>query len=589
MKTHKLRFVAIFGAVLLSNFFFQNCARVSFKEEQRALASVAKESVEEPLLCEDGQVSGSVRWDLVSGQNIEEPGSCLNGGNLSLIYEKLQKLVCENGTYIGGTEVKKGNLIGQKGGCNCADGVANGMTTWKNVVNQNISESQACPANGTLTLIYEKQQKYTCDNGNLVSSEVFQKGKLLRQEGVCNCADGSAEGSLAYRIVPNATIIEPGLCIHGGNLQYIYEKKQKFICQSSKTVAYSEFIKGKLLNTTGACGCAGGIASGGFKFAILAGQSISEPVTCKYGGNLANIYEKLEKNLCTAGSFSATGVYQKGALIRQDGACNPQPVLVEAITVSATKTAKPLDMVWVVDNSGSMGEEAANVRSNLSKFITALDKSGDMKLLLLSQKAGSGFFVDYGVSLPAGLDATRFMQKDIFIDSWRGPDVLIGELQKDIANGKPFFRPDSKKIIVFVTDDNASMTAANIGRGLSSVGVGTGQGSIFGFIGLGDSISPCQAAQGSVYQMLATASGGKSYNICDVDWTSHFSDLKTEILTKLGRSYTLTDPTAVRIIKVEVDGVAIASSMYSFAGRVLTLNDSVKLTETSVLKVFYYQ
>jgi hypothetical protein len=588
MKARTLRIlVLIFGTALFSGIFFQNCAPVAFKAEEPSTALAAKENTD-PVLCEDGQVSGSVRWDLVSGQNIEEPGQCDNGGNLTFNYEKLQKLICENGKYTSSSDIKKGNLVGQKGGCNCAGGVTNGMSTWKNLVDQNITESQACPANGTLSLIYEKQQKYTCDNGKLVSSEVFQKGKLIKQEGVCNCADGSAEGSSTYKLVPNATITEPGLCVNGGNLQYIYEKKQKFICQSSQSVAYNEFIKGNLLNTTGACGCVGGIASGGFKFDVLAGQNISEPATCKYGGNLANIYEKLEKNLCTNGTFSATGVYQKGAFLRQDGACNPPPVLTETFSISAVKTAKPLDMIWVVDNSGSMSEEAANVRNNLTNFISALDKSVDMKFLLISQKSTGGFF-DYGVTLPTGLDATRFMQKDIFIDSYHGPDVLLSELKAEISAGKPFFRSDSKKIIVFVTDDNATMTAASFTSGLNNVGVGAGQAAVFGFVGLGGPLSPCQWATGLVYQSLATQSGGKTYNICAVDWTQNFSALHTDVLTKLGRSYTLLDPMVTKITKVEVDGVAIDASMYSYANGVLTVSDQVNLTELSSIKIYYNQ
>lgn len=264
------------------------------------------------------------------------------------------------------------------------------------------------------------------------------------------------------------------------------------------------------------------------------------------------------------------------------------PLFMEMFSVSATNAVRPMDMIWVVDNSGSMAEEASNVRSNLTNFINALDKSSDMKFLLISKEGNSGF----SVSLPSGLDSSRFMQKNIEIDSTHGPAVLLNELSSDIGlgdigMGTPFFRPDSKKIIVFVTDDNSAMSAAIFTKSLSDLGVNKGDVSIFGFVGLGEAVSDCQAFTGDVYKDLASQSGGNTYNICDSDWSLNFSTLKTDVLTKLGRSYIIKDPLAALVTSVEVDGVVIPTSMYSFANGVLTINDKVVMTEQSSIKVFY--
>jgi hypothetical protein len=267
------------------------------------------------------------------------------------------------------------------------------------------------------------------------------------------------------------------------------------------------------------------------------------------------------------------------------GTCSPPPVLVETFPIAATKTTKPMDMIWIVDNSGSMAEEAASVRLNFSNFISAVDTTSDMKLLLLSQKETSG----YAVSLPSGLDTTRFLQENRTVGSNNGPNLLIDLLTTYIADGKPFFRPDSKKIIVFVTDDDSAMTADNFATGLAKVGVSAGQASIFGFIGLGADVSRCQARTGTVYQSLAAQSGGNVYNICDKDWTQNFSALKTDILTKLGRTFTMKDPMVAKIVTVEVDGAAVDASMYSFLSGVLTVGEQVTMTEQSSVKIFYTQ
>ena len=102
-------------------------------------------------------------------------------------------------------------------------------------------------------------------------------------------------------------------------------------------------------------------------------------------------------------------------------------------------------------------------------------------------------------------------------------------------------------------------------------------------------MSKCQAATGAAYQTLATQSNAKVYNISQTDWSQNFSDLKTDVLTKLGRTFVMKDTMVAKIVKVEVDGVAIDSSKYSFANNTLTLADSVVVTEQSTVKVSYTQ
>ncbi|WP_413287587.1 VWA domain-containing protein [Bdellovibrio sp. HCB337] len=584
MKLHRMHFtMLLLGMGLVSTLLFQNCAPVQFQPAEK-VSEASTSGAEEPLLCSDGSVSGAVKWEVLAHDHFEEPGQCPYGGNLTLIYEKMQKVLCDGGQLVGQDEYKKGALITQRGGCDCADGVSNGSSIWKNVLGEVISENQACPVNGTLVLNYEKHQKYTCENGSLVSKQDFQKGPFINQTGACNCADGAPEGSSSTRLVPNATISEPGFCQYGGNLTHIYEKNQKFICQSSQYVGQNEYTKGKLIETTGACNCEGGAADGSIKYSSLAGQTISEPAVCKYGGTLVNIYEKLEKKVCTKAAFISTGEFSKGIFLRQEGSCNPPPVMTESFTVNSTKMVRPLDMVWVVDNSGSMKEEAAHVRNNLTTFINSLDKASDMKFLLYSQKGTTGTLV----SLPSGLDAARFTQVNKVVGSTDGTKLVGDHLVLALKNGVPFFRTDSKKIVVFVTDDNSAISAATFMGLLDQAGARSADVAVFSFIGQG-SASPCQAATGAVYQTLADQTKAKTYNICNLDWAQYFTDLKTDVLTKLGRSFKLQDTLAMKIVKVEVDGKVLLASDYSFAAGVLTLNDSVVLTETSSVKVSYTQ
>ncbi|NJL24733.1 MAG: hypothetical protein HC902_05900 [Calothrix sp. SM1_5_4] len=51
---------------------------------------------------------------------------------------------------------------------------------------------------------------------------------------------------------------------------------------------------------------------------------------------------------------------------------------------------KPLDIVWIVDNSGSMSAEAAHVRSNLTQFVNQLSSLSDVKIAVVSRVGSTG-------------------------------------------------------------------------------------------------------------------------------------------------------------------------------------------------------
>lgn len=75
-------------------------------------------------------------------------------------------------------------------------------------------------------------------------------------------------------------------------------------------------------------------------------------------------------------------------------------IQTDGFTVRAD-TSGALDLVWVVDNSGSMSEEAANVEKNLARFITQVKTKTDLRMAVISAQSGS-----QGVRVPAtpGLD-----------------------------------------------------------------------------------------------------------------------------------------------------------------------------------------
>lgn len=252
------------------------------------------------------------------------------------------------------------------------------------------------------------------------------------------------------------------------------------------------------------------------------------------------------------------------------------PEFSEVFKVTFNSESAPLDMMWVIDNSGSMSQEAAAVRKNFDAFLTALNKTTNFRLLVISQQSDSG----YGVVIPSSFDPNTHRQINQAVGSTNGPTLLLNNL-KTLPAG--FLRQDSKKIVVFVTDDNSSIAAETF---MSTLLVdqkwNARDVSVSSFIGLGAAESPCQAKEGLVYKSLATQSGGRNYNICNADWSASFSDLIDSSVSKAVRRFTITSTAEVKeIVEVKADGVVLDKALYSLSGKVVTVADSVNLSENS--------
>lgn len=271
----------------------------------------------------------------------------------------------------------------------------------------------------------------------------------------------------------------------------------------------------------------------------------------------------------------------KEDLASEDGS-NQVSETSQTFKVTFSSEAAPLDMVWVVDNSASMNEEAAIIRDNLKSFISVLNKSTNFKFLLISKKGINGT----RVALDSTLPSSSFIQLDLEVNSFNGPLLLVGTAAQSVTNN--FFRENSRKVIVFVTDDDSSSTPKYIIDNLTAIkNVKLQDVDISSFITLSKIKSPCGDRAGAAYISLATITGGHNYNICDTKWDNSFADLIERSVAKAVRRFTLNAAGVKEIVDVRVDGVVLAKSSYSFDGEALTLAESVSLIENSSVEVNY--
>lgn len=254
---------------------------------------------------------------------------------------------------------------------------------------------------------------------------------------------------------------------------------------------------------------------------------------------------------------------------------------------------RPLDIVWIVDNSGSMSTEAAHVRTNLTNFVQRLSSVNDVQIALISTIGDTGTATRLpATNLPKleinqnvnSNDALMILQSAICPAS--GGPSACGALPATYAavrgrlNG--FLRQNSQKVFVIVTDDESRIAQTAFKTVYDSIYSPTSL-NVFGWIGLGAAESSCQAATGSQYMALAQATGGQFFNVCDNDWTARFNQLASNVVTLVMDTISLPQEIlhARTIFKVTLNGRELSASDFSFSNTGIILSPSVRQGLTS--------
>jgi hypothetical protein len=304
----------------------------------------------------------------------------------------------------------------------------------------------------------------------------------------------------------------------------------------------------------------------------------------------------------------------------------PQEPIISEATQSFTSSSKktPIDMVWVIDNSGSMSQNVARVRENFAAFAATLKGEVDIKFALISRAEAQG----YNTSIRLSDYTTLGTQIPFMVHSFNPMLVLAATTCKAVvdpadkfcaavkANSRydkaygslnSFFRDGSQKVFVFVTDDDsrpANNTSlqfdAVTGTGIESINVSSlvedvdyitpatfvsrmtsafGSASsfkTFGFVAQSAKLSPCYARESTNYQNLIASSDGGSFNICDKDWSANFKILTSSVINYAASTYTVSDEKFTAIESVSLNGMTLKlGSDYVVDKNVVTLNSSL--------------
>lgn len=296
----------------------------------------------------------------------------------------------------------------------------------------------------------------------------------------------------------------------------------------------------------------------------------------------------------------------------------PVPSVAPEVKIQkfALSTAsQPIDMIWMIDNSGSMTNKIAQVNQNFLGFANSITSRADISLTLVS-KSGSdplnanlpdslkgkdhrqidvavgsrnelpmlaaGFCpAELGVAPPAG--TTRICGEDFngVVSYLEAPGSIIA-MRSKLAD---VLRPGAKLVVVIVSDDNSVTVNDTNFLTLVKNKVPNFDPTIFSFIV--DGALCTNGTVGTSYLKLAAATGGATYKICEPDWKNNFAELSEATIKIANKKFKLTGD-ASSIASVKVDETVLDQAKYKITGDEIEVSEGA-LTATSKELIIEYK
>lgn len=159
------------------------------------------------------------------------------------------------------------------------------------------------------------------------------------------------------------------------------------------------------------------------------------------------------------------------------------------VRAEATLEKKPADIIFIIDNSGSMTDEILAVQNNINKnFADIIGKSGlDYRVIMVTSHGDARGRQSVCIAAPLskhascsplppqpGINPPRFYHYSLEVESWDSFQRALGSLdgrERDQYNLAPtgwqsWLRENAFKVFVEITDDESSMTETDFDKQL---------------------------------------------------------------------------------------------------------------------------
>ena len=202
-----------------------------------------------------------------------------------------------------------------------------------------------------------------------------------------------------------------------------------------------------------------------------------------------------------------------------------------SVSENANFVEVPADIIFIVDNSGSMDAEAGFVQAEMNGFSAQISNSGiDHHVVLLSSYPGDG----NGICIDPPLGGGGCNNDDNNLPVYRHVDERIGSsnaLSKLIQfhnEWAPSIRPDSVKHIVVVSDDESNISANSFNNQFLALDPSYDPYIFHAIVCPYD--CPESADVGDRYMDLVDSTGGVLGDLCLQDFQTVFDELADAVI-----------------------------------------------------------
>ena len=305
--------------------------------------------------------------------------------------------------------------------------------------------------------------------------------------------------------------------------------------------------------------------------------AVSQSITPGVGGaaitginTRINLFEEnclftfAQVNVVDANGDAILGLTEADFDVQEDAGFGFAPPQDQFVIPPQATTTRKADIVFAVDNSGSMGNEIAAINSNLASFVSALQGSGiDAQLGLVRYGQGGGGTFNTRRGSPIITNGGALVADPIvFRDNIFSQNTINGATEPmyaAVVQGLQNFnfRPDAQTIIIGVTDESFNQGINTEADALNELL--SNNATFFGLVPVstfGTGFIEQQALN------LATPTGGSVFNI-----TSNFNTILNSIAAQVAGTYIVgyipdepfAGPPASRSVEITVNNTGIGS------------------------------
>jgi hypothetical protein len=263
-----------------------------------------------------------------------------------------------------------------------------------------------------------------------------------------------------------------------------------------------------------------------------------------------------------------------------------------------------VDILFVVDNSGSMSSNQTNLKDNFDAFMAVFVSAGvDYQVAIITTDQ-SGFVGD--VITPLTPDPITAFQDQVDLIGYHGSAIekglwyayestTTGDASSSSSTG--FLRETSRLVVVYISDEPDGSTSSAYGGGSSTMTPSDYSASLLSLKSssdlviahavAGDYPSGCHtnggATFGDGYYDVVTDLGGTFMSICDDDWSITMDTLARESMAML--AFPLSDAPIEDTITVQIDSAISSDWIYDSAANSITF--TVAPAEGSAIEITY--